>query len=179
MHLGSQRLNVLLHALMSAGISHEVAAGFCCPCQLFLALSSLVKDLIQGIARNFLLHTVYGPNTTATHMESAAFWCSKLACLCCRSRAASPNPVSQQTEGATTAQAASTPSVADLHPLAEAHSWSKSKETSVTAAGQATGSSRSAGLSEELLDLFESIDHLRQEVEALQEPQGLPHPSSP
>ena len=39
------------------------------------------------------------------------------------------------------------------------------------------GSSQVAGLSEELLDLFESIEHLRQEVEGLQQPQGLAHTS--
>lgn len=67
---------------------------------------------------------------------------------------------------------------ASSHPLAEAESQSRHEQTPSSASHQPTpGTSQAAGLSEELLDLFESVEHLRQEVEGLQQPQGLAHTS--
>ena len=67
---------------------------------------------------------------------------------------------------------------ASSHPLAEADSQSGQQQTPSSASHQPTpGTSQAAGLSEELLDLFESIEHLRQGVEGLQQPQGLAHTS--
>jgi len=70
-------------------------------------------------------------------------------------------------------------SAAPSHPLAEAESQSRPRDVDEVSAHQtAAGSSHKAGLSEELLDLFDSIEHLRREVDGLQQPQGLPHASS-
>ncbi len=70
-------------------------------------------------------------------------------------------------------------SAAPSHPLAEAKRQSRSTNLGEVSAHQtAAGSSHKAGLSEELLDLFDSIERLRREVDALQQPQGLPHVSS-
>lgn len=68
---------------------------------------------------------------------------------------------------------------APSHPLAEAESQSKPRDVCEVSAHQtAAGSGQKAGLSEELLDLFDSIERLRREVDGLQQPQGLPHASS-
>ncbi len=70
-------------------------------------------------------------------------------------------------------------SAAPLHPLAEAESQSRPRDVAQISAHQiAAGSGQRAGLSEELLDLFDSIERLQREVEGLQQPQGLPHASS-
>lgn len=70
-------------------------------------------------------------------------------------------------------------SVAPSHPLAEAASQSRPRDVAGVSAHQAAaGSGQKAGLSDELLDLFESIDRLQREVDGLQQPQGLPHASS-
>lgn len=70
-------------------------------------------------------------------------------------------------------------SAAPSHPLAEAESQSRPRDVAGVSAHQAAaGSGQKAGLSDELLDLFESIDRLQQEVDGLQQPQGLPHASS-
>ena len=70
-------------------------------------------------------------------------------------------------------------SAASSHPLAEAESQSRSTDVAeVSAHPTAAGSGQKAGLSEELLDLFDSIERLQREVDGLQQPQGLPHASS-
>ncbi|KAL0050998.1 hypothetical protein WJX82_000304 [Trebouxia sp. C0006] len=70
-------------------------------------------------------------------------------------------------------------STAPSHPLAEAESQSRPRHVGEVSAHQtAAGSSQKARLSEELLDLFDSIERLRGEVDGLQQPQGLPHASS-
>ncbi len=67
-------------------------------------------------------------------------------------------------------------SAAPSHPLVEAESQSRPKDMVEGSARQTpAGSGRKAGLSEELLDLFDSIERLRREVDGLQQPQGLPH----
>ena len=70
-------------------------------------------------------------------------------------------------------------STAPSHPLAEAESQSRPRHVGEVSAHQtAAGSSQKARLSEELLDLFDSIERLRGEVDGLQQPHRLPHAAS-
>ena len=94
--------------------------------------------------------------------------------LCCREQAAAEQ--TQSSQQATESQLPTNASDTLLHPLAEQTDASKEGQKANWPPDQMTGSHKddAAGLSEELLDLFASIDHIWQEVEALQQPFKLP-----
>ena len=94
--------------------------------------------------------------------------------LCCRQQASTEQK--QPSQQAIETQLPSNAVDTVLHPLAEQTDASKGGQKTKWPPDQMTGSHKdhAAGLSEELLDLFASIDHIRQEVEALQQPVKLP-----
>lgn len=107
----------------------------------------------------------------------AASVCTHLQIMssCCCRHAELP----EQASGADASRAS--PADGSQHPLADAASQAKHEQTSSDALAsgsvlkdQSASSSRQAvGLSEELIDLFDSIQQLQQEVAALPQPQQI------
>ena len=116
-------------------------------------------------AQHVLNVPVHNSSTSDHHTEKQL----RLAFACCRSPAAAQS-LQQQSQGASN-NSLTASSSAGLHPLADIYS---PEQKSGQSPDRPLTSSQCTELSEELLDLFDSIERLRQEVVALQQPAGLP-----